>query len=49
MRLHLAFAGFVLAALASGCAEMPKTTQEAPPPKPAAPQITESQLRGRAN
>jgi tetratricopeptide (TPR) repeat protein len=49
MRLHPAFAGIVLVALVSGCAEMPKTSQEAAPPKPAAPQITESQLRGRAN
>jgi tetratricopeptide (TPR) repeat protein len=47
MRLHLAFAGFVLAALASGCADMQKT-QDATP-KPAAPQITEGQLRTRAN
>jgi tetratricopeptide (TPR) repeat protein len=47
MRLHPAFAGFILAALASGCAEMQKSQDAAP--KPAAPQITEGQLRERAN
>ena len=47
MRLHLAFAGFVVAALASGCADMQKSPDASP--KPAAPQITEGQLRERAN
>ena len=47
MRLQPAFAGIVLAALAAGCAELQKSQDAAP--KPAAPQITESQLCTRAN
>ena len=49
MKIHNVVGALALAALASGCAELQKGTQESAPPKPAAPQITESQLRERAN
>lgn len=49
MKIHNVVGAIALTALASGCAELQKTTQEPAPPKPAAPQITESDLRSRAN
>ena len=48
MKIHNVVGALALAALASGCAELQKTTQDSGPPKPAAPQITESSLRDRA-
>ena len=48
MKIHKVVGAITLAALASGCAEFQKT-QEPAAPKPAAPQITENQLRQRAN
>ena len=48
MKIHKVVGAIAFATLASGCAELQKTTQEPSPPKPAAPQITESELRNRA-
>src|SRR5688572_22906778 len=48
MKIHNVVGAIALAALAPGCADMQKT-QEPAAPKPAAPQITENQLRTRAN